>query len=139
VVEHTAGIVEGFGHLDTAIDELGARCLDVGHDGIEALCRARHGRRDSPAEDDRARRSWGRKLHDPELVAPGEFGVEPPTQVAVKALGAIDVRNGDDDDLEFRRPGAKASSRLQLRRSPVVLIWLLWDGSAITARPRANP
>jgi len=32
------------------IDELGARCVDVGHDEIESLCRARHGRRDSLAE-----------------------------------------------------------------------------------------
>ena len=39
---------------------------------------------------------------DPEVVARGEIGVEPPPQAAVKALGAIDVRNRDDDDLELR-------------------------------------
>ena len=31
----------------------------------------------------------------------GEVGVKPPPEAAVKALGAIDVRNRDDDDLEF--------------------------------------
>ena len=42
-----------------------------------------------------------RELDHAPVVAGGEVGVEPPTQVAVKALGAIDVRNGDDDDLEL--------------------------------------
>jgi len=44
----------------------------------------------------------GVKLYDPKLFTPGEVGVEPPTQVAVKALGAIDVRNRDDDGLELQ-------------------------------------
>ena len=38
-----ADVVEQFAHVDTAIDELGARRLDVGHDEMESLCRARHG------------------------------------------------------------------------------------------------
>src|SRR4051812_47087633 len=36
------------------------------------------------------------------VVTGGEVGVEPPTQAAVKALGAIDVCNRDDDDLELQ-------------------------------------
>ena len=35
------------------------------------------------------------------VVTDDEVGVEPPAQAAVKALGAIDVRNRDDDDLEL--------------------------------------
>jgi hypothetical protein len=50
---------------------------------------------------DRARRASRRELHHPKRVTPDEVGVEPPTQVAVEALGAIDVRNRDDDDLEL--------------------------------------
>jgi hypothetical protein len=67
---------------------------DIGHDEIASLCRARHGRRDSRAEVDRARRAWRHELYDPKLVTPDAVGVEPPTQVAVEALGAIDVRTG---------------------------------------------
>jgi len=38
----------------------------------------------------------------PDCCLGGDVGVEPPAQAAVKALGAIDVRNGDDDDLELQ-------------------------------------
>ena len=47
------------------------------------------------------RRAWRRELDDPKRVTDDEVGVEPPAQVAVEALGAIDVRNRDDDDLEL--------------------------------------
>ena len=53
------------------------------------------------AEVDRARRAWRRELYDPKLVTADDVSVEPPTQAAVKALGAFDVRNRDDDDLEL--------------------------------------
>ena len=93
--------MEHFAHVGAATGELGARCLDVGHDEIESLGRAGRGRRDSLAEVDRRRRAWRRELHDPKRVTDGEVGVEPPAQAAVEALGAIDVRNRDDDDLEL--------------------------------------
>src|SRR4051794_37599603 len=48
------GAVEHFAHVDTAMDELGARSPDVGHDEIESLCRARRGGRHAYAEVDRA-------------------------------------------------------------------------------------
>jgi hypothetical protein len=41
-----------------------------------------------------------RQLDHAEVVAGGEVGVEPPTQAAIETLGAVDVRNRDDDDLE---------------------------------------
>ena len=36
MMEHTADVVEQFANVDTAIDELGVRCLDVGHDEMES-------------------------------------------------------------------------------------------------------
>jgi hypothetical protein len=44
---------------------------------------------------------WRRELDAPKRVTDDEVGVEPPTQLAVEALGAIDVRYRDDDDLEL--------------------------------------
>ena len=42
-----------------------------------------------------------RELHHAEALAVVEVGVEPPPEVRVELLRAIDVRNGDDDDLEL--------------------------------------
>src|SRR5262249_23700169 len=101
MVEHTAGIMEQLAHLDTAIDEPGAGCRDIGQDEMESLCRARPGRGASLAEDDRAGRARRRELDDPNLAIPGEVSVESPTQAAVKALGTIDARNRDHDNLKL--------------------------------------
>ena len=45
-----------------------------------------------------------------QFVTGGEVRVEPPAEIAVKALGAIDVRDRDDDDLELHvdRPRSRA-------------------------------
>jgi hypothetical protein len=83
--------MEHFAHVDTASDEIGARCLDIGHDEVKAACRSWLGRRGSRAEVDRARRARRRELYAPKRVTLDEVGVEPPTQVAVEAFGAIDV------------------------------------------------
>ena len=101
------GDVEDFAHIDTAADELGARRLDVGDDEKEPARRAWRGRRDSLAEVNRGGGAWRRELHAPERVADDEVGVEPPAQVAVKALGAIDVRDGDGGDLELHVDGSR--------------------------------
>ena len=42
-----------------------------------------------------------RELDDAKLVTRGEVGVEPPPEAPVELLRAIDIRNRDDDDLEF--------------------------------------
>jgi hypothetical protein len=100
-IQNTAGHpaqVEHFADIDTAIDEFGAR-FDVGDDEIELS--------EDPAADVNpvpkwmSRRAGGRELHDPERVALGDVGIEPPPQAAVKALGSLDVRNGDHDDFEL--------------------------------------
>jgi hypothetical protein len=50
-------------------------------------------------QDHRAPGAGRRELDYTEVVARREVGVEPPTQTGIEALGAIDIRNRDDDDL----------------------------------------
>ena len=38
----------------------------------------------------------------PKCITDDEVGVEPPAQAAVEVLGALDVRDRDDDDLELQ-------------------------------------
>ena len=38
MMEHTADVVEQCADVDTAIDEVGVRCLDVGHDEMVVPC-----------------------------------------------------------------------------------------------------
>ena len=94
--------MEHLAHVGAVGDELGARGLDVGDDEERSLNRARHGRRDPLAEDDRARRAGRCQLHRPPVVTDGEIGVQPPPQALVEALGAIDVGHRNDDDLELQ-------------------------------------
>src|SRR5262245_37339762 len=56
-------------------------------------------------------RAGRRELHDTASVPAQEVGVEPPTELPVKELGAIDVRHRNDDDLELHvdRLGAGCS------------------------------
>jgi hypothetical protein len=97
---HVAGAVKHLADLNPAIEQFGAGGLDVGNDQVQSLRGAGRRRGDVPAEDDRARRAGRRELDDPP-VAGGEVGIQPPAEAAVKPLGAIDVRNRDDDDLEL--------------------------------------
>ena len=94
--------VEHLADLDTAGDEFVARSLDVGDDQVQALGRAGRGRRDLRAELDRAPRAGRRELDDPEAVIEREVGVEPPPEFRVELLRAVDIRDGDDDDLELQ-------------------------------------
>src|SRR5262245_21708451 len=87
-----ARTMERFAHLDIASDEFRTRCFDVGHDEIESSRRTGCGRCESLAEVDRARRTRRRELHAAKVVTDDEVGVEPPTQAAVKALRAFDIR-----------------------------------------------
>ena len=101
VVEHSDGVVEHLADLDAVVDELVAGRLDVEDDEVQALNRARHGRRDSVAEDDRGLRAGRRQLHDPEVLTGDEVGIQPPAQLLVEVLGPIDVGDGQNDDLEL--------------------------------------
>src|SRR6267378_2982733 len=94
--------VEHLADPGTTGDELVACSLDLGDDQVEALGRARRGRRDVRAELDRAPRAGRRELDDPEAIIESEIGVQPPPQALVEALGAIDVGHRNDDDLELQ-------------------------------------
>jgi hypothetical protein len=98
-------------HVDAAGDELGARRLDVGHDEEDAKRRSRRGRRQPLAEMDRGGRAGRSELDGAEGVADDEVGVESPAELAIEPLGAIDIRNRDDDDLELHVDGARRSVR----------------------------
>jgi hypothetical protein len=97
---HVAGAVKHLADRDAAREQVGAGGLDVGDDQVQSLRGAGRRRGDVLAEDDRAWRAGRRELYHPP-VAGGEVGIQPPAEAAVKALGAIDVRNRDDDDLEL--------------------------------------
>jgi hypothetical protein len=93
--------VEYLAYLGTARDELVARGLDVGDDQVQALCRPGCDRREAGTELDRAPRAGWCELDDPEAVIEGEVSVEPPPQIPVELLRAVDVRDRDDDHLEL--------------------------------------
>src|SRR5208282_236722 len=59
------------------------------------------GRRDVLAELDRAPGARRRELDQAEIFAGGAVEVEPPSDPLVKLLRAVDIRNGDDEDLEL--------------------------------------
>ena len=98
---HAAGVVEHLADLDAATKQFFACGLDVGDDQVQALGGAGCRRRDVLAEDDRASGARRRELDYAEVVTVVEVGVEPPPELRVELLRAVDIRDGDDDDLEL--------------------------------------
>src|SRR6266478_3185655 len=98
---HVAAAMENLADLDAASKQLVAGGLDVGNDQVQSLGGAGCRGGDVLAKNDRGRRAGRCELNDPPVVTGSEVGIQPPTQAAVKTLGAIDVRNGDDDDFEL--------------------------------------
>ena len=96
-----AGVVEHLADLDSATEQLVAGGLDVGDDQVQALGGAGCRRGDVLAEDDRAPGARRRELDHAQVVTAGEVGVEPPPELRVELLRAVDIRDGDDDDLEL--------------------------------------
>src|SRR5580698_4881649 len=95
--------VEHFADRGAVAEQFGACRSDVRDDQVESLGRARSSRGNVLAEDHRAPGARRRELNDPEVVGGiGVGGVEPPTQSAVELLGAVDVGNRYDDDLELQ-------------------------------------
>ena len=68
---------------------------------MSATTRTGSGGRNVLAEMDRAGGARRRELDQAEIFAGGAVNVEPPSDPLVKRLRAIDIRNGDDDDLEL--------------------------------------
>ena len=93
--------MEHLANLDAATEQFVAGGLDVGDDQVQALGGAGGRRGDVLTQDDRAPGARRRELHDAEVVAAGEVGVEPPPKPPVELLRAVDIRDGDDDDLEL--------------------------------------
>src|SRR6185369_11146475 len=46
-------------------------------------------------------RAWRRKLNHAPVVAGHKVRIESPAEAGVERLGTLDVRNGNDDDLEL--------------------------------------
>ena len=65
VVEHAGGVVEDVADLGAAVGQVGPGRVDVGGDQVQALGRARRGRADPGAEDDRAGRARRGQLYHP--------------------------------------------------------------------------
>jgi hypothetical protein len=81
-------------------ERFGAGGFDIGDDQVQALSGARCRRGDVLAEDDRAPGALRRELDHAEVVTAVVVGVEPPPQPPLELFRAVDIRHGDDDDLE---------------------------------------
>jgi hypothetical protein len=86
--------MEYFAHVDTASDKLSTRCFDIVHYEVEA-------RRRSRTELNRAWRARRRELYGARPVGPDKIGVQPPAQILVKTLAAVDIRNWNDRNFEL--------------------------------------
>src|SRR5215472_18449126 len=98
--------------LDATAGEFVMGRYDV-RDDQPCLGRARRGGGESDAERDRGRGARRGELDDAKPVEWGDVVVEPPAQAHVELLGPVDVRHGDDLDLELHvdLPGARVAAR----------------------------
>src|SRR5204862_885084 len=96
--------------IDTLADELIVRRLDV-RDDKETSSRTGGSRSEADAELDRARGARRGELDHPEVLVP-EVRVQPPSEALVELLGAVDIRDGDDDGLELHvdSPAARVTA-----------------------------
>src|SRR6266446_6198178 len=97
---HTVA-VEHLADLDAATEQLGAGSLDVRDDQVQALSGAGRRRSDVLAEDDRAPGARRRELDHTKVVLVSVVGVEPPSELRVELLRAINIGDGEDDDLKL--------------------------------------
>src|SRR5881396_3507480 len=93
--------VEHFADLDATTKQIGAGGLEVGNDQVQALRGAGRRGGDVLAENDRAAGARRRELEHSEVVLVSVVGVEPPSELRVELLRAIDVGDGEDDDLKL--------------------------------------
>src|ERR1700733_14221903 len=73
-----------------------------------------------------------RELDDPEVIAGGDVGVQPPAEAGVEVLGPVDVADGHRHDLKPHIDTAHAD----LRRRPV-LVWRLPVTVGVLTQPFA--
>src|SRR6516162_5161673 len=98
---HAAVVVEHLADLDAATEQLVAGGLDVGDDHVQALGGAGCCRGNIRAEDDGATGARRRELDTAPVLTLGEIGVEPPAEILVERLRALDVGDGQDYHFEF--------------------------------------
>lgn len=110
VVEGAAGVVEDLAHVNPAGDQVVAGGLDAVHGEEQAVRRARLGRRDSFSEDDRGCRARRSELHHSEVFM-GVVDVFTKPQCRVKALGTINVGDGDTTTSSFISTSGRARTR----------------------------
>ena len=99
---HAAAVVENLADLDAASEQFVAGGGDVGDDQVQALRGAGCCGGDILAEDDRASGARWRELDHAEVITVVIVGVEPPPEPPIELLRTVDIRDGDDDDLELR-------------------------------------
>src|SRR5580704_3924193 len=98
---HVASAMEHLADLNAAPEQILSRGLDVSNDQIKALSGAGSRRRDVPAEDHRAPGARRRELNHAKVRTVVVVGVEPPPQLRIERLGAVDIRDRDDDDFKL--------------------------------------
>ncbi len=118
VVEHPAGVMEHLAHLDTTVYQLRPGRLDIGDDELQTFSRARCGRGDPTAEDDRARRARRRQLHDPEAAVTGEIGVQALPQRLIEALGPVYIGHRHYHHFELHVHDRSSSSSGSIATAP---------------------
>jgi hypothetical protein len=96
------------------VADVGAVPDEVGPGGVDVRDRENQpdrapgpGRGEALAEVNRALRVGRRELHDPEVVADGKVGIQPPAEVLVEALGPVDVGDIQRHDLEVQIGGRR--------------------------------
>src|SRR6476659_7668256 len=125
-------LVAGMKHLadlDAPTEQLVTGALDIGCDQVKALGGAGRRRGHVLPKNDRAPGARRRELdHAP--VFTDEVGVEPPPEPRVELLRSIDIRDGNNDDLEFHVDfrGARLAGRVAPRISSAgfVMFFLLY-------------
>jgi hypothetical protein len=76
-------LVEHLAHLHTMSEQFVPCGVDVGHDQVQALCRAGCSRREVDAKLDRAAGAWRRELHQAEVIGRRPVGIESPPEARV--------------------------------------------------------
>ena len=107
--------VEHLTHLNATRDRIFARSRNIGDDQVEALGPPRRGRCYLRAKLNRSPGARRRELDNPETVIEREVGVEPPAQFGVELLRAVNIRDRNDDHLEFNIHSLGTSAALDVR------------------------
>src|SRR5690606_26405029 len=109
-VEDAVLVVPDLADVGAALLELGAGGGEVRDDQVQPSHGA--GRRvcEVLAEDNRGGGTGRRELYDAQAALGGEVGVVAPAEPLVEGLGAVDVRDGQDDYLELELHGVSPVS-----------------------------